>query len=52
VQAEAHYLLGVVSRDADNDVVAADRHFREYLRLEPNGSHVEEAKSSLLRRVP
>ncbi len=52
LKAQAHYLLAVVARDTENDVVEADRHFREYLRLEPNGSHAEEAKSSLLKRVP
>jgi tetratricopeptide (TPR) repeat protein len=50
--AQAHYLLAVVARDTENDVVEADRHFREYLRIEPNGSHAEEAKSSLLKRMP
>ncbi len=48
----AHYALAVLARDAENDMVDADRHFREYLRLEPNGSHAEEAKSSLLKRMP
>jgi tetratricopeptide (TPR) repeat protein len=52
LKAEAHYLLAVVARDSENDVVEADLHFREYLRIEPNGSHAEEAKSSLLKRVP
>jgi len=52
LQAQAHYLLGVVARDSENDVVEADRHFREYLRIEPNGSHAEEAKASLLKRLP
>jgi len=52
LQAQAHYLLAVVARDTDNDVVGADRHFREYLRIEPNGSHVEEARAALLKRVP
>jgi len=51
VRAQAHYLLAVVARDTDSDVVATDRHFREYLRLEPNGSHVEEARAALLTRV-
>ena len=50
--AQAHYLLAVIARDVDNDVVETDRHFREYLRFEPNGAHQEEAKASLLRRVP
>jgi tetratricopeptide (TPR) repeat protein len=52
LKAQAHYLLAVVARDSENDVVEADRHFREYLRIEPNGSHAEEAKSSLLKRMP
>ena len=48
---EAHYLLGVVARDK-HDMASADHHFREYLRIEPNGKHVEEAKGSLLQHVP
>ena len=51
LRAEAHYLLAVVARDTDSDAVATDRHFREYLRLEPNGSHIEEARAALLTRV-
>jgi tetratricopeptide (TPR) repeat protein len=51
-EAQAHYVLAVVARDADNDVVEADKHFREYLRIEPNGSHAEEARASLLKRMP
>lgn len=50
--AQAHYLLAVVARDSEDDVVEADRHFKEYLRLEPNGAHTEEAKAALLKRVP
>jgi uncharacterized protein HemY len=49
---KAHYALAVLARDADNDLVVADQHFREYLRLEPNGAHAEEAKASLLKKVP
>lgn len=49
--AQAHYLLAVVARDTDADVVGADRHFRAYLRLEPNGAHGEEARASLLKQV-
>jgi tetratricopeptide (TPR) repeat protein len=52
LMAQAHYLLAVVARDSENDVVEADRHFREYLQFEPNGPHAEEAKASLLKRVP
>jgi Flp pilus assembly protein TadD len=47
-----HYALAVLARDSENDVVAADRHFREYLRLEPEGSHAEEARAALLKRMP
>lgn len=50
--AQAHYVLAVLARDNENDVVTADRHFREYLRIEPNGSHAEEARASLLKRMP
>jgi Tfp pilus assembly protein PilF len=51
---KAHYALAVLARDdAENqDLVLADKHFREYLRLDPNGAHAEEAKSSLLKRMP
>lgn len=48
----AHYALAVLARDNENDVVSADRHFREYLRIEPQGSHAEEARASLLKRMP
>ncbi|APR84465.1 Hypothetical protein A7982_09814 [Minicystis rosea] len=49
--APAHYALAVVLRDDAGDVVSADRHFREYLRIEPRGAHAEEARSSLLKLV-
>lgn len=52
LKAQAHYLLAVVARDTENDVVEADRHFRAYLRIAPNGSHAEEARASLLKRMP
>lgn len=48
---QAHYVLAVVARDKERDPIDADRHFREYLRLEPNGSHAEEARASLLKKV-
>lgn len=48
----AHYALAVLARDTESDVVKADHHFREYLRLEPNGDHAEEARASLLKKVP
>lgn len=49
--AHAHYVLAILARDGD-DPVSADEHFREYLRLEPNGSHADEARASLLKRMP
>jgi predicted Zn-dependent protease len=51
-EAQAHYVLAVVARDQESDVVEADRHFREYLRIQPNGAHAEEARGSLLKRLP
>lgn len=51
-EANAHYALAVLARDTENDVVSADRQFREYLRLAPNGEHAEEARASLLKEVP
>lgn len=50
--AEAHYALAVLLRDGVQDLVGADAHFREYLKLEPQGSHADEAKGSLLQEVP
>jgi tetratricopeptide (TPR) repeat protein len=51
-ESRAHYALAVLARDSENDVIGADRHFREYLRIEPEGSHAEEARASLLKRMP
>lgn len=48
----AHYLLAVLLRDEFRDLVNADKHFREYLRLAPEGPHAEEARGSLLKEVP
>ena len=49
---EARYVFAVVLRDELGDFEAADRQFREYLRLAPTGNHAEEAQGSLLTRVP
>lgn len=49
--ATAHYSLAVLLRDEFSDAVGADLHFREYLRLSPQGGHSEEATDSLLTRV-
>jgi len=50
--AQAHYALAVLLRDGSADFARADLHFREYLRLEPEGLHAEEASESLLTRLP
>jgi tetratricopeptide (TPR) repeat protein len=50
--ATAHYALGVLLRDEFRDHVTADKHFREYLRVAPEGPHAQEAKGSLLKEVP
>lgn len=50
--AEAHFALASVLRENEGDPVRADRHFREYLRLKPDGEHAEEARASLLKSVP
>lgn len=49
--AQAHYALAVLLRKSD-DWVKADYHFRQYLKLAPKGPHAEEARASLLKRVP
>ncbi|MGC4067147.1 MAG: hypothetical protein QM784_21410 [Polyangiaceae bacterium] len=49
--AQAHYSLAVLLRDEVGDFSAADAHFREYLRLAPEGAHRAEAAGSLLSRV-
>jgi len=49
--AAPHYALAVLLRDDAGDVVSADTHFREYLRLEPRGVHADEARGSLLKLV-
>ena len=38
-------------RDEFHDRAGADKHFREYLRVAPDGAHAEEAKGSLLKDV-
>ncbi len=48
---QAHFAIALVVRD-QGDRVAADKHFREYLRLAPQGAHAEEARASLLQSVP
>lgn len=48
---QAHFALGTILREK-NDPVAADHHYREYLRLEPQGPNAEEARGHLLQKVP
>jgi len=47
--AEVQYAMAVLLRDAEHDLIRADTHFREYLRLEPGGRHAAEARGSLLK---
>jgi Flp pilus assembly protein TadD len=47
-----HYALGVLYRDQLHQPERADQAFRTYLQLAPGGSHVEEARASLLQFVP
>lgn len=51
-EAQAHFALATVIRDNQGDLTSADHHFREYLRLSPEGTHAEEARASLLKTVP
>jgi len=50
--AEVHFALGVLLRDDEQDAAGADAQFREYLRLQPEGSHAPEARGFLLRTLP
>lgn len=50
--AEVQFAMGMLALEADGDMVTADGHFREYLRLDPDGSHAAEARSHLLRSMP
>jgi tetratricopeptide (TPR) repeat protein len=50
--AAAQFALAVLLRDEQGDRVQADLHFREYLRLDPQGVHGDEARGSLLKLVP
>lgn len=50
--ADAHYTLALVLRDDLGHLGEADRHFREYLRLDPRGAHAAEAQGALLQRLP
>jgi FimV-like protein len=49
--ADAHYALATVLRAEQESLLDADRHLREYIRLEPNGQYAEAARASLLKSV-
>lgn len=50
--ADAHFALATVLRQTGEGLLDADRHLREYIRLEPKGEHAEAARASLLKSVP
>lgn len=50
-EADVQFAVGVVFRDDLADRGGADRYFREYLRLAPNGGRAAEARASLMARV-
>ena len=46
---EAHFRMGIIYAEKLDDPVGAVHHFRRYMELSPNGAHVGEAKSNLVR---
>lgn len=46
---QAHYMLGELYAQRLQDYGTADRHYREYLALAPNGPHAARARRSLLK---
>ena len=49
--AAARYAFAKLLKNDVGDPVGADREFRAYLRVAPDGAHADEARSSLLRPV-
>lgn len=49
--AELQYALAVLLRDQRGDLLAADLHFRQYLKLQPVGEHAAEARAGVLQAV-
>jgi LysM repeat protein len=47
--AEVHYKLALLYDDKLNDPVSALHHFRRYIALSPNGSHIKDVKESIKR---
>jgi tetratricopeptide (TPR) repeat protein len=50
--AEAHFALASLVHDSNGDPDEANQHFREYLRLSPDGAHAREARASMRKEVP
>jgi tetratricopeptide (TPR) repeat protein len=50
--ADAHYGLATVLTEDGSQLLNADRHYREYLRLQPRGTYAEAARDHLLKSVP
>jgi outer membrane protein assembly factor BamD (BamD/ComL family) len=50
--ADAHYALASVLKESGESLLDADKQFREYIRLRPNGEYAEAARASLLKSVP
>ena len=46
-----HFAYARLLKDKVGDPVAADREFRAYLQLDPEGEHAEESRASLLKVV-
>jgi tetratricopeptide (TPR) repeat protein len=49
--AQAHFAMASALHEAGRERGRADRHFRTYLELEPDGPHAEEARSLLLTEL-
>jgi tetratricopeptide (TPR) repeat protein len=49
---EAHFELATVLREKGSSALVADLHYREYLRLSPDGAYAEAARGYLLKSVP
>lgn len=49
--AEAHLEMARLLREDDKEPLKADEHFREYVRLKPDGAYAAEARQALLKSV-
>ncbi len=49
--ADAHFALATVLRERGLAFASADDHYREYIRLSPNGTYSEAARSYLMKSV-